>query len=488
MTISFNAIPLSIRVPGAYLEFDASRATNGRYTVNNRVLLIGQKLAAGATAELVPVRIDAADQAITAFGRGSMLARMAKAMKAADPNSECWAIALDDPAAGVAATGTITVTGPATGAGTLALMIAAQAVPVAVASGDTATQVATAIAAAINAALDLPVTAASAAGVVTWTSRHKGTCGNAIDLRHNYYTGEALPAGIGIAYAAVTAGTGESDYADLWPVLGDGDWRTMITGHANAAILAVFETELASRWGPLRMLETMLWGAVRGSQGGLAAIGAARNSQMVSLIGTGIAPSTPWEWAASYGAIAGYYSAIDPARPLQTLTLPGILPPAEVDRFTRAQRELLLVDGISTFGVDASGLVSIERAITTYQTNAQGIADIAYLDVNTPLTLAYFRQAVRARILTKYPRHKLASDNARFSAGQAIVTPRIIRAELIALFRELEEAGLVEDFDQYVADLSVERNATDPNRVDALIPPNIVNQFRVFAAQVQFRL
>jgi len=73
-------------------------------------------------------------------------------------------------------------------------------------------------------------------------------------------------------------------------------------------------------------------------------------------------------------------------------------------------------------------------------------------------------------------------------AGQAIVTPNIIRSELIALAREWEEAGLVEGLDQFVADLIVERDQGNPNRVNALVPPDIVNQFRSFAAAIQFRL
>lgn len=130
----------------------------------------------------------------------------------------------------------------------------------------------------------------------------------------------------------------------------------------------------------------------------------------------------------------------------------------------------------------------IERAITTYRLNAFDLPDISYLDVNTLLTLAYLRFTVRARISQKFPRHKLASDDTAFGEGQAIVTPRIIRAELVALFALWEERGLVEGREQFKADLIVERDADDPNRVNALIPPDVVNQFRVFAGQVQFRL
>ena len=152
------------------------------------------------------------------------------------------------------------------------------------------------------------------------------------------------------------------------------------------------------------------------------------------------------------------------------------------------ERNLLLYDGLATFFVDSGGVVRIERAITTYQKNVYGLADPSYLDVNTPATLSYLRYSTRARITQKFPRHKLADDGTRFGPGQAIVTPSIIRAELLALFRELEEKGLVENFDQYKADLIVERDADDRNRLNVLSPPDLINQLRIFAEQIQFIL
>lgn len=112
----------------------------------------------------------------------------------------------------------------------------------------------------------------------------------------------------------------------------------------------------------------------------------------------------------------------------------------------------------------------------------------SYLDITTPATLGYIRYATKSRITQKYPRHKLASDGTRYSPGQAIVTPSVIRGELLALYRELEYAGIVENFDAYKADLIVERNGSDRNRVDVLAPPDIVNQFRIFAMQNMFVL
>jgi len=68
------------------------------------------------------------------------------------------------------------------------------------------------------------------------------------------------------------------------------------------------------------------------------------------------------------------------------------------------------------------------------------------------------------------------------------VTPKIMRAELIALFGDWERIGLVEDLDQFKTDLLVEINADDPNRLDVILPPNLVNQLRILATRIDFRL
>lgn len=485
--ISLNQIPASLRVPGAYVEFDSSRASGGLPALTNRVLIIGQMLAAGSADPLVPTRIFSEGQAEELFGKASIIARCYRAFRTGDASSECWAIALDDLAEGTAATGTITVAGPATAAGTIALMIAGQAVPVGVANAAAANTVAAAIVAAVNGMDSLPVTAAAEAAVVTLTAKHKGTAGNDIDVRHSFFQGEALPGGIGLAIVAMALGAGDPDHDAVWDAIGDGAYRTIILAHNSAAILDSVEAELDSRWGPTRMLESFCWTAHRGDLAALTAFGDTRNSQLVSNIGTGLSPTPPWEWAGNYGAIGGYYSAIDPARPLQTLRLDAVRAPAENARFARADRDALLRSGIATFVVDAGGNVQIERTVTSYRENAFGETDTAFLDSETPLTLSYLRASWRGRVLGKYPRHKLANDGTRFSAGQAIVTPNVLRAEAVAWFLELEGAGLVEDVDQFKADLIVERNDADPNRVDMLLPPNLVNQLRVIAAQVQFR-
>jgi phage tail sheath gpL-like len=105
----------------------------------------------------------------------------------------------------------------------------------------------------------------------------------------------------------------------------------------------------------------------------------------------------------------------------------------------------------------------------------------------TPLTLMYLRYSWRQRMQSKYPRHKLANDGVRLGAGQLVMTPKLGEAEAVAWFGEMEEIGLVENADQFKRDLVVERNASNPNRLDLLLPPDLINSLITTAAQFQFR-
>lgn len=250
----------------------------------------------------------------------------------------------------------------------------------------------------------------------------------------------------------------------------------------------LLEEWLDAQFGPLRQQECQAFLAYRGTLSETSTYGNAGNSQLVSCMGIGSIPTSPWNVAAAYALQAATSLANDPARPLQTLELVGVMAPPREKRWSMEERNILLYDGIATYRIASDDTVQIEREVTMYQTNAWGSPDPSYLDVQTVATLGYWRYAVNARIQQKFPRHKLADDGTAYGPGNAVVTPSVIRAELIALMRELEEKGLVENVETFKEQLIVERNADDRNRVDVLAPPDLVNQFRIFACLTRFVL
>jgi phage tail sheath gpL-like len=485
MPISFNQINPS-RVPGAAVEISAARAAQASVLQEYNALIIGQKLAAGTQAANTVISITSEAQAVTLCGRGSQLHRMARAWFRNNQSTRLFLGVLADDGAGVAASCTVTVTGPATAAGTLPLYIGGDLVSVAVNASDSANTIAAAINAAINANLDLPVTSAVSTNVVTITSRHKGLSFNGFDVRAAYQATDAIPAGVGVTITAMANGTTAPALATLISAMGDVQYNVIAHPYTDATSLTALEAELTSRFGPARMLDGVAITASAETHGNLITLGNGRNSPHSVIFATNRGPTAAFEFAAATAAVIAFYGAQDPARPFETLPLTGVLGPAESARFTKQERELLLADGIST-AIVVAGTVQLERAITTYQVNASGVPDTAYLDLTTMLTLGLLRWSFRNRIRAKFARHKVADDTARFGTGQSVATPAIVKAECIAWFRDMEALGLVEDFDQFKRDVVVERN-TDPTRIDILLPPNIVNPLIQTATKLEFRL
>lgn len=483
-----SEIPAVTDEPFVYVEFDATNATTGPAIKPYKALLVGQRLSTGTVAELLPTRVTSAAQAAEYFGLGSMLHVMAKGWFASNTSTELWVVAQDDDGAAVASQRTLTVTGPATAAGTVFLYIGGELTKIAVASGDTADDVAAAIEAALDLVVDLPFTAASATNVVTLTAKNKGVQANAIDIRFNYNPDEALPAGISIVVAQSVAGTTDPDIDAVWAVLGDEQYDVLGIGYNGSANLSSIDAELSDRWGPIRAIEGVAIVGASDTYANLVTLGSGQNSRFTSIVGAEASPSPPWRWAASVAALVARYGAQDPARPFKSLALAGILPPVLSARFDLLEREALIAEGMATWVVDAGGIVRISRLVTTYKETALGVPDKAFQDVTTPLTLGYMRYSVRAAILSKYPRHKLADDDNEFGAGQSIATPSTIKAEMIALAQGWQSLGLLENLDQFVADLRVERDAQNVSRLNIYLPPDLVNGYLVTAATVAFRL
>lgn len=497
MAVSFNHIPAGngVRVPLFYAEMDNSQA--GYFSQPIRTLLIGQKLTAGTAAAGVPVIVSTTSQAIALFGRGSMLARMHAIYRLSDPTGEVWCLPVADAGAGVAATGTITVTGPATAAGTINLYIAGQNVQVAVGSTDTANTIAASINTAINAALDLPVTSAVATNVVTLTCRWKGATGNDISMQDSFRAqagGESLPTGVALAYNGsgyLTAGATNPTLTTTITAMGDDPYDFVIHPYTDSTSLDVFATEYgdaSGRWSWSRQVYGHVYSALRGTLSALTTAGGLRNDPHMTIAGIDVdCPHPAYEYAAAYGARNAVYIAADPARPTQTGQLAGLIAPRPGKKFIWTERNSLLTYGIATSFV-VSGVLQIERAITTYQKNTFGQADPSYLDSETLHTAAYVLRYLSSAITSKYARHKLANDGTRYGAGNAVVTPSVIRSELLAAYDVLEDRGIVENKEAFTEHLIVERDTLNPNRLNVLFPPDFINQLRVFAVLNQFRL
>ncbi|KGE77649.1 phage tail sheath subtilisin-like domain-containing protein [Halomonas salina] len=492
MTITaavFNDIPSALRIPGVFIEFDSRLANSGVW--QTRLLVLGQRATAGEKDALSLDRVTSGEQADRYYGRGSMLAEMLRTVLDIDPYMETYALPLDDDQAGAKASGSLTVAGTALRSGTLALYVAGYRVRVGVDATDDAATIAQAVVDAIGANDRLPVTAVingTTPEQVDVTCKWAGETGNDIALVLGA-KGETGVEGITVDITAMSGGSANPDLGDAIAAMGDEWYHYIVCPYTDTANLDALTTELDRRYGPMVQQGGRAFGAFRGTHSETGTFGSGLNSPHLTVMGTGQAVSPTWLWAATYAIVAAGSLSVDPARPLQYLALPGLIGPAKPDRWTKAERNLLLFDGIATFTVADDGTVQINREITTYQVNDAGVDSDAYLDIQTPETLERIRYEQISRILSKYPRHKLASDADadQYGEGQPIMTPLLAKAELLDLYRGFLTSGWVQDYDGYAESLSASIDPDDPSRLNVIDSPKLVGQYRIHAMQTQFR-
>ncbi len=239
--------------------------------------------------------------------------------------------------------------------------------------------------------------------------------------------------------------------------------------------MTALRTHLDNVSGPLEQRGAI---GIFGHTGTLSAattLAASINSGRISGILLPSAYDLPYQVAAAYAAVVAFEE--DPAKPLNTLALTGILANPIANRLTRTEQESALNNGITPSEVGPGDKVQIVRAITTYTLDPQSIPDISLLDLTTIRTLDYVRKAVRERISLRFPRDKLSNR-----------TVKRVRSEIVDVLIKLEELEIVESVQANLDGIIVERDSQDPNRLNARIPADVVNGLHIFAGRIDLLL
>jgi phage tail sheath gpL-like len=483
--VAFNNIPGNLLVPFFYAEINSGGTP---FQGNPRLLLIGQKLAAGsAVADSVIGPIQNEREADAFFGVGSMLSAMFRIARRNAPFQPIWALPIADPA-GAAAAGSLTFTAPGvTGAAILHVM--GRRLTFQINAADTASQVCVKAAATINAA-NLPVTAAqdgTTAGKCNVTARHVGALGNGQEVTFATDESNVLVAA-NTTVVALTGGSGVPDLVAPLANLGDQEYDFLAGPFSDATSLNAvrdFLDDSSGRWSPIQQLYGHYFTAQYGTLSGLVTFGNGRNDQHVTVLGSQRSPTPEWELAAAEAGKASAHlgDAPEVSRPLQTLVLDGVLPPNDRSVWWDIpDRQALYADGIAACKVRADGLVAIDRLVTTYQTTAAGVSDGTFRDVETMFQLMFAVRYFKTAVSNRHSRQALADDNP-FNLPE-IATPKSVRNTLIHAYNDLVALGVLEKAELFAQFVTVERDPNDANRLNAYLPIDVVNQLRVFAANV----
>jgi phage tail sheath gpL-like len=377
---------------------------------------------------------------------------------------------LSDLPGAVAATGKLTLTGPATGSGTLSVLVGGIRTDATVVAGDSADAMGSALVTALASRPELPVTVVNVAGTITVTARTKGTTGNDIDL-------QLLTTATGVTTAVVAMSGGATD-PDIAPALAAafaGGHNIIVSPFSDNTSLTALRTHLDAVSGAIEQRGALGVAGWKKSLSTATTLADTLNSGRITLAWHNGSAKLPCEIAAAYAAVIA--SEEDPARPLNGLPLNTLdITPIE-SRPGRTEQENALHNGVTPLEMGPGDRVQIVRAITTSTKNAEGVDDVALLDLTTIRTLDYVRKACRERISLRFPRDKLSTRTG----------PKV-KSELLDVLLKLEELEIVENVMANKDALIVERDLQDSNRLNAAIPADVVNGLHVFAGRIDLQL
>jgi phage tail sheath gpL-like len=467
--IQFDNVPSTIRKPGIYTEFNTKMAVNTLPANLYKVIVVGQRLAAGAVAANVAADIFSEEEAAVYFGRGSIAHLAVRAAIEANRYLSLQAIALDDAGAGVAASGTVTITGPATSSGALRLTVDDEAVDIAIASGDTANAIAAALNAQIALQPDLPITATVLAGVITVSAKNKGTLGNAIKLTAMV----SGAAGVGAAVVAMANGLNDPDMTSALTAIYNAGHHIIISAYNDQTNLTALRTHIDAVSGPREKRRCRAVFAHIGTYAQATTLATAINSGRMLCVLDPSAKESSYKVAAAMAAVAA--SEEDPARQLNGLPLGGLTAPPMANWLSEEQIEAALHNGVTPVRIGPGNKVQIVRAITTYLVNANNVPDISMLDWTTIGTLDYVAKAIEEVIGLRFPRDK-----------KSVRTKARLHDAIYNVMLKLEELEIIENVKK--EDILIEDDSVDPSRYNIRIKVNVVNGLHVIAQRLDLFL
>lgn len=481
-------IPSGLVAP--LLAFDVQSA--GQFESETRMILLAHGLAAGALAESGIALCGSVNEVRYLCGRGSMMESMFIRARQNAPAQEIWLGRVAD--TGTAEIRTITIgTIPAAG-GQGVIEIAGEAVAIEIAAGTSAASVATALAAAINTyfnpitKISLPFTATAATNVVTITARHKGAYASGLDVYVPVLEGANAFSGI-LTFATTTAGAGTPDVAAVLAAMNDDPFEIVISAFGddtNRTKLDDFHSNVSGRWSYLQQLYGGVFYPKSGTTSQLTTSALAKDSWHVSMIpqfSAGGNATPDYEFVAAKVSRAAPFlgSGADGRVSINHtgLVVEGVKAPRDRAYWPDyATRDALLKNGVSTWSVDRSGHVVIDKIITQQQTT-NGVPDTAFRDIQAVYQITYALKYFRAQLAYEHSNKAIADDNPGNNPN--ISTVKDIKATLVHASLELANRGVLEVSAEVIDAIAVTRDNDNPNRVNIVLPLDRVNPLDIFA-------
>jgi phage tail sheath gpL-like len=484
MTANINIAGLTSgwAVPGVYLQIDFAAGLNSTGQGVLPVLIMDNMIStASGTPDSViygpdtSVPCSSEADVIGLFGAGSNVHRAWRRFTSVNTSTPVYLIGVSEGGSAVASTLGITISGTATASGAIRFHLGGDSVDVGFAVGDAASAIAANALAILNAKTNWAATAGVSGAVVTWTSKNKG-------LRANQLRGWAqiVPgSGTGIttnkaAPTLFTSGAVQDDNTTALATAAGSGKRLyyIISGANDVTNVGRVSASIDSEAQPLNgVRETFYWGTADTLSNTITiAIGV--NDPRGECIWQVDSDWTGVEVAAD--AVAQYCLA--EAQPTPILNLNGassgqLKGPEKQTSPTPTQQNSALSNGITPVATSRNGSAYIVKRITSHSLSGSN-QDFRIRDAGKRFVCDAFADEISAELASAIKGKNIGDDpvgNAP-SPPANVFTPRQAKALAVAVVKEFDGKGLLQNVGAIFANMVVIRDPANNNRMLIQIP------------------
>lgn len=497
--ISLIGLATNDPVPGVYIQtnFAAGPASSGG-TTYSAVILANMLDTGSATPDTTiygpdtAVSMTSVADAVSLFGDGSEMTRMVKRFMDVNKSTPLYAVAVSE-SSGAQADGYVELTTTATGSATLRIFVCDEFVDTGIVTGDTPTEIAENAVININGKSSWPVTASSAAGLITLTAKNAGLRGN--DIR---YFAQILPSNISttvtpVASTKLTQGTVSDDNtAALATILGRRFYYC-ISAASDQTQLGDWLTQIQSEALPTNGRRMRLFASSVDTLANSITLSTALNSERAEVVWLQNADQKPSGLAANQAAFISLFEAqaiprVNFAFSGNTSTTSGlwkIRAPLAGNAPTRSQVFAALNAGLSPIGVGDAGTTYLYKRVTSRFKNG-AVVDYRIREAGKVTIEDFFGDDLQIQVTAAMDGKVIGDDPVKGQPEPApsVATPRVLKSIINRLLREYFDKGLIQNVATTIANTVVQREVSPTNRMSALIPLEPVDPWDQAALRV----
>jgi phage tail sheath gpL-like len=419
-----------------------------------KILFVGQKFQNGTAIDKALTEDIAQGEEDALFGAYSILAQMIRRARSFNQVNRFDAIALSDNAAGIAATGSIALSGTSTEAKDFKIQIGNEGFEYSatIASGTSATDTAAAIADAITAS-SYPFSATSEAGTITVTYDHKGTAGNEILIKIKQGV-----AGLTSVITNFSGGAGAVDTAGIFDNLAERYQAIVYSQDLDLAELTNFtegrfNTDNVILDGVGILTSTGAYATVKSTVEALnlktlvnfANVDEMRYFELSTNISAEFAAKRALrltEGSSIVELVVDYQEGIGG---IQTASLPYFNTPMSLPkptgRLTQVQIDDAVEAGLSLVLINEAGGIITGDIPTTYKTNNTGTNDPGFKYLNYVDTISSVREYLFRHIKNKYGQTRATAGD--LIPGRSMSNVASVKAFAVEKYKELANKTLL---------------------------------------------